>query len=78
MVLAPVQAKTPPTSHITNATPGDGTFVSMDPGDVKMPLPITMLTTMANASVVPRFLENVLRSAAGVLLGALACASCSL
>lgn len=58
MVDAPVHASTPPISHTTSAAPGDGTFVSMDPGDVKMPLPITILITIAKASAVPRVLEN--------------------
>jgi len=49
-VLAPVQARTPPRSHSTSATPGEGTFASIDPGDVKMPLPMTMLMIMAKAS----------------------------
>src|SRR5436190_24027879 len=58
MVEAPVHARTPPISQTTRAAPGDETWVSIDPGDVKMPLPITMLMTMAKASAVPRFLEN--------------------
>lgn len=58
MVDAPVHASTPPMSHTTNATPGEGTLVSMDPGDVKIPLPITILITIAKASAVPRVLEN--------------------
>lgn len=49
-VLAPVQARTPPTSHSTKATPGEGTFASIDPGDVNIPLPITILMIMAKAS----------------------------
>ena len=59
MVLAPVQASRPPTSQTIRAAPGDGTLVSMDPGDVKMPLPTTMLTMMANASSAPKFRLNV-------------------
>ena len=59
MVLAPVQASSPPTSQTIRAAPGDGTFVSIDPGEVKTPLPMTMLTIMANASKVPRFRLNV-------------------
>lgn len=59
MVLAPVHAKTPPTIHTRSAAPGDGTLESMDPGEVKTPLPMTMLTTMANASTAPRLRVNV-------------------
>lgn len=55
-VVAPVQARTPPTSHIARAIPGEGTFASIEPGEVKTPLPMTMLTTMPNASMAPRFL----------------------
>jgi len=54
MVAAPVQARTPPTSHISKAAPGEGELVSMAPGEVKMPLPMTMLMTMAKASSAPR------------------------
>lgn len=59
MVLAPVQASSPPTSHTIRAAPGDGTLVSIDPGEVKTPLPMTILTMMANASRAPRFRLNV-------------------
>lgn len=59
MVLAPVHARIPPTSHTTSAAPGDGTLVSMDPGEVKMPLPMTMLITMEKASTAPRLRVKV-------------------
>lgn len=58
IVLAPVQARMPPTSHTISATPGDGTFVSIEPGEVKIPLPITMLMTMPKASMAPRLRVN--------------------
>lgn len=44
---------------MSNAAPGDGTFASIDPGDVKIPLPITILITIANASMVPKLRANV-------------------
>ena len=59
MVLAPDQAKMPPTSHTTSAIPGEGTFVSIDPGDVNIPLPMTMLMMIANAFSVPKLRANV-------------------
>ncbi len=58
-VLAPVHASTPPTSHTTSAAPGAGTLVSIAPGDVKTPLPMTMLATMAKASAAPSVRANV-------------------
>lgn len=60
-VVAPVQAKTPPINQIASAIPGDGTFVSIEPGDVKTPLPMTMLTTIPKASAAPRLRVNVPR-----------------
>lgn len=53
-VLAPAQANMPPVNHITNAIPGLGTFVSILPGDVKTPLPMTMLTKMPYAAAAPK------------------------
>jgi hypothetical protein len=68
-VDAPVQARTPPTSHMINDAPGEGTFASIAPGDVKIPLPMTIFMMMANASRVPRFCLNVpcAGAAAGVV-----------
>jgi hypothetical protein len=42
---------------MAKAALGEGTFASIDPGDMKTPLPMTMLMTMANASMTPIFLN---------------------
>lgn len=65
-VLAPVQASTPPTSHKTQAIPGDGSLAPIEPGDVRTPLLMTMLMIMAKALIVLRFRLNVPRSRAAV------------
>ena len=49
----------------------------MAPGDVKTPLPITMLITMPKASIAPRFLAKVPRSDGGSVGAVPYDASCS-
>lgn len=49
----------------------------MAPGDVKTPLPITMLITIPKASIVPRFFAKVPRSDGGSKVAEPYVGSCS-
>lgn len=59
MVNAPVHARIPPRSHMSNEAPGDGTLASMGPGEEKTPEPITMLIRRAKPSTARRLRAKV-------------------